>query len=94
MNRVHKFIKSRVVYCWSQEAHELQTNNDTQNCPVTIANITTPAYLGSVNHSKTNVTHAWSRNTQPLHLFSSLPDSVSPVLEIFSNINVGPKALA
>jgi len=29
----------------SPAGHQLQTNNDTQNPPVTIANITTTAYL-------------------------------------------------
>jgi len=51
--RTYNSIQARVG-CKSQE---LQTNNDTQNGPVTRVNITTTAYLGPVKHSKTNDTH-------------------------------------
>jgi len=35
-----------------------------------------------------------AETVQPLCPFAGLPDKVSPVLESFSNINTGPKALA
>jgi len=55
-----------------QQHNQLQTNNDAQICPVTIANITT-AFTGSLKQNIAMLLTYGAETTQPPHLFSGLP---------------------
>jgi len=56
-----------------QQHNQLQTNNDAQICPVTIANITTTAFTGSLKQNIAMLLTYGAETTQPPHLFSGLP---------------------